>query len=267
MRTMNMPRLHLLRPSLAGLALTVLIAGPGLAQASPDEAPAITPYRPSVSSPAQLPITGQLEMELGGLHQRSGDAHRSSLPYQLKLAFSQDWGLLLGGEAQVSTRDSSGSERGLGDTTVVLKRAWTLDDATALGMELGTKLPTAGRTLGSGEADYTLNTIYSRDIGAVHLDANLNAARLGQADPGTSHTQWGWSTSLSTPLSDHWGATGEVSGTHRDGAGVSTQVLGALTYSPSKRLTFDVGAARAAHPNPGTTSVFAGVVFPVAQLW
>ena len=45
------------------------------------------------------------------------------------------------------------------------------------------------------------------------LNANLNATRLGLVDPGGSRTQWGASASFSTPLSEHWGLTGEVSGT------------------------------------------------------
>ena len=236
------------------------------AAAAPDD-DAITPYRPSVSSPAQLPVAGQLELELGGLHARSGDSRRSSLPYQLKLAFNAEWGVLLGGEAQVWQYDGVDHARGVGDTSVVLKRTWALDEASAFGMELGVKLATAKDTLGSGRADYTVNTIYSRDFGAVHLDANLNATRLGVADPGTSRTQVGSSASVSTPLSDHWSLTGEWSGTHRGGADNGMQVLAALAYSPTKRLTFDIGIARAPQPSPGGTSVFAGVVFPITKLW
>jgi hypothetical protein len=247
-----------------GLALATLCT---LAHAADADEDAITPYRPSVSSPAQLPVPGQLEVELGGLQARSDDTRRSSVPYALKLAFSKEWGVVVGGEAHVWAHDSSGRTQGLGDTTLVLKHAWLVDDATAFGMELGTKRPTANDSIGSGRADYTLNTIFSRDIGPVHMDANLNATRLGLADAGTGRTQFGASASFSGALSDHWGLTGELSGTHRSGAANGTQVLTALTYSPSKRLTFDFGVARAFRPTPATTQVFAGVVFPLAKLW
>ena len=99
------------------------------------------------------------------------------------------------------------------------------------------------------------------------MDANLNALRLGAADAGTSRTQLGASASFSTPLSDRWGITGELSGTRRAGTEYGLQVLTALTYSPNKLLTFDIGAARATNPKPATTSLFAGVVFPLAKLW
>ena len=248
---------------LIGLS-TLMLAGTASAA---DDDNAISPYRPSVSSPAQLPLAGQLEFELGGLRVRADDAKRSSLPYQFKLAFSKEWGLLIGGEAHVWVRDASGKQQGLGDTTIVLKRAWIADEASAFGMELGVKLPTANDNIGSGKTDTTLNTIYSRDLGAVHMDANLNATRLGLAAPGSARTQLGASASFSTPLSENWGITGEVSGTRRSGAESGVQWLTALTWSPSKRLTFDVGVARALRPTPAATSLFAGVVFPIARLW
>ena len=238
-----------------------------VAHAADGDEDAITPYRPSVSSPAQLPVPGQLEMELGGLHARSDDARRSSVPYTFKLAFTKEWGVVVGGEAHVWAHDDAGRAQGLGDTSVVLKHAWLVDDATAFGVELGAKLPTANDSVGSGRADYTLNTIFSRDIGPVHMDANLNATRLGVFDDGTGRTQFGASASFSGALSDHWGLTGELSGTHRSGTSNSTQLLTAITYSPSKRLTFDFGVARAVRPTPATTQVFAGVVFPLAKLW
>jgi len=258
---------HLLT-GLAGLTLAALCSV-ALADeaAAPADTDAITPYRPSVSSPAQLPVPGQLEAELGGLRARSDDARRTSLPYALKLAFSKEWGVVIGGEAHVWAHDDSGRAQGLGDTTLVLKHAWLVDDATAFGMELGVKTPTANDGIGSGHSDYTLNTIFSRDIGPVHMDANLNATRLGVADDGTGRTQFGASASFSGALSDHWGLTGELSGTRRSGAASGTQLLTALTYSPSKRLTFDMGVARAFRPTPATTQVFAGVVFPIAKLW
>jgi len=248
------------------LALGLLVLC-GSARAADVDDDAITPYRPSVSSPAQLPVPGQLELELGGLHARSDGARRSSAPYAFKLAFSKEWGVVIGGEAHVWARDDTGRTQGLGDTTLTLKRAWLVDEATAFGAELGAKLPTANDSIGSGRADYVLNAIFSRDIGPVHMDANLNATRLGAFEEGAGRTQLGVSASFSGALSDHWGLTGEVSGTHRAGAANGTQLLTAVTYSPSKRLTFDIGIARAVRPAPATTQVFAGVVFPLARLW
>jgi hypothetical protein len=247
----------------AALSLT-LLAGPVLAAGDDG----VTPYRPSVSSPAQLPLAGQLELELGGLHVKTGDARRDSLPYLFKLAFDSQWGLLIGGEAQVSARDESGNRaRGVGDTGLVLKRAFAVDDASAFGLELGVKLPSARDSIGSGETDYTLNGIYSRDLSSVHMDANLNFTRLGAAETNTAHTQTGWSASFSAPLAQRWGATAELSGTHRKGTANTAQLLAALSYSPNPRLTLDCGLARGLNNATQDWSFFAGIVMPIAKLW
>jgi hypothetical protein len=232
------------------------------------EAGSVTPYRPSVSSPAQLPAVGQLEFEAGFLGARDDGGRRGSLPVLFKLAFSEQWGLLVGGDAYVSTRDDAGAHaRGIGDTNVVLKRAFLVDSATAFGVELGAKLPTAKDSIDSGKADYTLNTIFSKDIGKVHMDANANVTRLGAWDPGTGHSQAGLSTSFSTPVAEQWGATAELSGTHHAGTANSGQVLLAAAYSPSKRATFDFGVAHGLHAPASSWSMFGGVVVPLAQLW
>jgi len=76
-----------------------------------DDSP-VTPYRPSVSSPAQLPAPGQLELEIGGLRTQNSGQKRDSLPYQLKLGFNPEWGILLGGEAYVSAQNAGGHRDG-----------------------------------------------------------------------------------------------------------------------------------------------------------
>ena len=236
--------------------------------AQAQEADPVLPYRPSVASPAQLPVPGQLEFEAGGLLSKTHDTRRASLPYKFKLAFTPEWGVLLEGEGFVRTRDETGRrETGVGDTTVVLKRAFVLDSATALGLELGWKLPTAKDAIGSGKSDVTLNGIVSRDLGAVHVDANLNATRLGASDPGTGRVQTGWAASFSMPVSDRWGATAEVSGTRLRGAAATTQLLLAATYSPTPRLAIDVGMARGLTAASPDWSLFSGLVVPLGKLW
>ncbi|MGK5081529.1 transporter [Janthinobacterium sp. HLX7-2] len=246
------------------LSLSLLLAP--LAQAQEDDA--VLPYRPSVASPAQLPVPGQLEFEAGGLLSKTGESRRASLPYTFKLAFTPEWGLLLEGEGYVHTRDELGRrETGVGDTTVVLKRAFLLDSATALGLELGWKVPTAKDAIGSGKSDLSINGIFSRDLGAVHMDANLNATRLGASEPGTGSVQMGWAASFSTPVSARWGATAEVSGARLRGAAATAQLLLAATYNPTPRLAIDVGMARGLTGASPDWSLFSGLVVPLGKLW
>ncbi len=246
------------------LALAVAIALPAVA----DDLPPVMPYRPSVASPAQLPAPGQLELEVGGLSAKTNGERRDSLPYQLKLAFSEEWGVLFGGEALVSARDASGERtRGFGDTTITLKRAFLIDDATGFGLELTAKAPTARDSIGSGKSDYTLNGIFSKDIGDLHMDLNLNATRLGAIDPGTGRTQGGWASSFSMPVSDKWVATGELSGTHQSGTPNTALALAALTYSPTPRMAIDFGVAKGLNDASQDWSFFTGIVVPVANFW
>ena len=252
-------------PCAVPMLMLCLLLAP-LAQAQ--EGDPVLPYRPSVASPAQLPVPGQLEFELGGLSAKTGEARRASLPYTFKLAFTPEWGLLLGGEGYVRARDESGvRETGAGDTTLVLKRAFVLDGATALGLELGWKLPTAKDSIGSGKRDVSLNGIVSRDLGAVHMDANVNATRLGASGPVTGRVQTGWAVSFSTPVSERWGATAEVSGTRLRGAPATAQLLLAATCSPTPRLTIDIGMARGLTRAAPDWSLFSGLVVPLGKLW
>lgn len=229
----------------------------------------VTPYRPSVSNPAQLPVPGQLELELGGLATQDRDGRSNSAPYLFKLAFDRDWGVLLGGDAYVSVPDANGGRaRGIGDTSITLKRAFTVDDATAYGLELTAKAPTASTAIGSGKADWTLNAIASKDLGKWHIDLNLNGTRLGAPDPGASRLQTGASASFSHPLADErWSGTVELSGIRNGGAASTAQVLAALSYAPSKQLTIDAGVARGLNPASPHWSLFTGFVAPLARFW
>ncbi|MES2260066.1 MAG: transporter [Pseudomonadota bacterium] len=249
------------------LAIAYLLPALAALPCHADDAPPVTPYRPSVSSPAQLPAPGQLEMEVGGLAAQADGARRGSLPYLLKLAFNEQWGVLLGGEAWVSAPDAGTRLHGVGDTVLTVKRAWALEQGSALGVELGAKLPTAKDGIGSGKADYSVNGIYSHDFGSVHMDANLNLTRFGVADPGAGRNQTGLSASFSMPLNEQWGATAELSGSHHRGAPGATQLLLAAAYSPHPRLTIDVGLAKGLNHAAQDWSLFSGMVFPLAKLW
>lgn len=244
-------------------SLALLTAGG--AAAAPD-APAITPYRPSVSSPAQLPAVGQLEFEAGLLSTRDDGARRDSLPVLFKLAWSERWGVLIGGEAYVAAHANGATLRGIGDTTIVLKHAFGIEPGRALGLEMSAKLPSAKDGIGSGKADYEVNTIFSQDIAKVHMDANANLTRLGAVEPGSGRYQTGVSASFSLPVSAQWGATAELSGTRRTAVASTAQLLLAAGYSPNPRLTFDIGLAHGLNAATPAWSLFTGVVMPLAQL-
>ena len=92
------------------------------ARAAADE-PAATPYRPTVAGGAALSRPGWIEVELGA--QRLGGSRterRDSLPVLVKLAFDEQWAVLLGGDAQLRQSPAGSSAvRGAGDSVLTLK--------------------------------------------------------------------------------------------------------------------------------------------------
>jgi len=235
-----------------------------------DDPPTVTPYRPSVSTPAALSAPGWLEMEVGVQSSRAADpVLRQSLPYTVKLAFTPDWGLRVGGDALVHQRDADGSTlSGGGDTSIVVKRRLAVSEASAFGLELGANFPSARTGIGSGHTDVGLNGIYSSDLAENwHVDINLSATHLGGVDPGTSAWRRGWAAALSRNLNDKWGVVGELSGT-RQGANASTsQALIATSYSVSRAMTLDLGVSKGLNTASGGWSVFSGVTFLAAPLF
>jgi hypothetical protein len=255
---------------LAAIALAVS-ASVRAADADADESPSTTPYRPSVSTPAALSAPGWLEVEAGFEHDHAGaGARRDSVPVTVKLAFTPDWGIRVGGEPWVSQRDDGARASGFGDTSVILKRRFAIDEQQAFGLEGGVTVPSArqGIGTGSGKPDYAINAIYSADFaGSWHTDLNVVTTRLGQVDPGAARTQVLWAASLSRALNEQWGVVGELSGTHERGVSGTSQLLLAASYNVSKRLTLDAGAARSLRPGPPVWSAFTGLTWLAMRLF
>ena len=207
----------------ACLAFVAMGAGAD-ARAESTDSPevAVTPYRPTVSTPAALSAPGWLEVESGlqGVD-AGGSTHRDSLPYSLKLAFSADWGVRIGGEAWVQNPVAPGERiSGAGDTSLVLKRRFAVNDQTAFGLEFGVTAPTArgGDHSGSGKTDYTATGIYSVDFAhSLHADINLGVTQLGVANPATSRRQTLWAAAVQDGVSEKWGIVAELSGTRQAG--------------------------------------------------
>ena len=252
---------------LCAAALLALGTAARAADAPDDGGPAVVPYRPSVSTPAQLSAPGYLELEAGGLRATDNGASRTSLPYTLKLAFTPDWGIRVGGEAWVRQRVFGPSDSGVGDTAVVLKRRFAVSDATAWGLELGETFPTAKSSIGIGHAATTVNGIFSSDFApAWHTDINLNVTHLGGSGQ-PSPWQTGWAAAFSRTLTDTWGAVGELSGTHQSGSDNTAQFLAAASWNQSPAAVFDFGFARGLNDATPRWQVFAGVTVRLGKLF
>jgi len=250
-------------------AAIAIAANAHATEGSGDEAPQATPYRPSVATPAQLSAPGWLEVEAGGLPARFVDgSKRDSLPVTVKLAFTPDWGVRVSTDAWARLSEADGTRTsGGGDTAVVVKRRFAVDDASAFGLEGTVSFPTAKSSLGSGGTDISLTGIYSVDLPAgLHADVNLEATRLQRVDAGTGHVQWLWAASLAKTIDERWGVTIEPSGTRRQGADGTAQLLGAVTFNASRRVVLDAGLARSLRHGERERSAFAGITWLAARL-
>src|SRR5215471_12742351 len=90
----------------AGLALAAFCAS----AYGQDAAPPVVVYRPSVATPADLPAPGWPQMEMGWSGTQGGDTARSqSVPVAFRLAWSENWGLIIGTDAWDWQRDFGGT--------------------------------------------------------------------------------------------------------------------------------------------------------------
>jgi hypothetical protein len=217
----------------------------GSASAWADDDPAVVPYRPSVSTPADLPAPGWPELEAGLAWTKGGETLRSdSSPVTFKLAFNESWAIVIGTDVYDWQRalDGSTAHSG-GDTSVLAKYRLPVNEHLALGWELGPSLPTGRPPIGSGSTDWAINNIASFDYPGVHVDVNASGTHLGAPDEGQGPWQGGWAIAVSHSLNDHIGITGEMSGIVQRGTSAQTQGLVALNYNVSHALVLDIAVA------------------------
>jgi hypothetical protein len=250
-------------------AFALLLAG--ITNACADDEtpePSVTPYRPTVSNPADLPVPGWLEGEFGGLRTLGEDHSRDdSVPWLLKYAFDENRGLLLGGNAYARAQPpGAAGQSSFGDTFVEWKQRFPVSDKTAFGIEAGVVVPTASHGLGIGTPQWVANGILSTDLGAVHLDMNLGEMRGGDEPANVSRWQTTWAAAVSTSLTDQWGTAFELSGSHQRGAATASQALLAFTYNVSHRLVLDAGGTCGLTHEAHDRGFFAGATVLIGQL-
>lgn len=254
---------------IGAISYSILIISSSVAKAE-DATPTATPYRPTVSNPATLSEPGWLEMELGWQTTKGGsDKWRSSLPFLAKLAFTEDWGILIGNELAVRRTDFDDVKYdGIGDTTFIVKhRISTGTKGTDWGVEAGYKLPTAQDTIGSGKGDFIINGIYSTDFSDNHLDLNLGATHLGAINEGDGRLQYNWAASVSHNLNEKWGVFGELSGVYQQNVSAQSQFMTGASYNFSNRIVFDGGATIGLATASQDWSIFTGVTVLLGNLW
>ena len=229
---------------LRSLALLCILSAAPISAAVTDDDLAANPYRPSVGSPASLPVPGYFEIEAGFNRESATDSRLYNTPTLLKYAFTDRIGVTFGISPWLRMSTPAGSVSGNSDGSITLKLAQPVTEAFMVGGELTASVPVASHDLGSKRSDVTLNLIASNDFAGFHTDINVSATRLGDAQKsGVSAHATGWSAGISHPLTEKLGAGIEVSGTHQRGTGTSNQWLAFVSYALSKKLVVDLYAA------------------------
>ncbi|MFL6619461.1 MAG: transporter [Povalibacter sp.] len=244
--------------------VATLLQVTGASAADSDDELKATPYRPTVSNPADLPAPQHFEWEAGGYAGRDpGDARHGSVPYLLKYAFTDDIGILVGGESFVVDREDGDTASGWGNTSLTMKFHHAVSESTGIGLEAGVALPTASHDHSSSHTDYTLNGIVSTEAKGCDVDINVSYTRLGFADVGTSRDVIGWAVAASHDLAGKWGLAGEFSGAAQQGTQGVAQFLSALSFTATPTLVFDGGALVGLNRESTRYGIFAGMTMLV----
>ena len=260
-----------MRSAIALIATSAFVASSAARADDADGRPDATPYRPTVTTPAALSAPHWLEGEFGGMlaiDQPTGSSpRRASLPYAVKYAFTDDWGVRLVGETVVHVEGDGSRETGFGDTGFVVKRRFAVDDRSAFGLEVGALYPTArpDLQLGSGKPDYSINGIYSIDVAGWHGDANIIETRMGAHDD-TSRWQTVAAVAASHPLSERWQFAGELAGSRQSGTSSTAQFLAALSWAAHHDAVIDFGAIRGLNRATPKWQAFTGLTIVIGRI-
>jgi len=225
----------------------------------------VTPYRPTVSNPAELSALHHLEVEFGAqLNQPGMQVERSSLPFLLKYPFADQWGLLVGGEAWIKSRSEEESISGFGNTWVLLKHYYPISPTLAVGFEAGAVLPSARPSLGQGRTDYLGNLIVSQDIADLRIDINAGVTRRGFKEEDLDRYRYNWAIAASHPITERWGIAAEFSGVLAVQQKPTSMFLASLNYLMTPQLMLDFGGAVGMTTITDSYGVFAGFSWLIA---
>lgn len=225
----------------------------------------VTPYRPTISNPAELSALRHLEVEFGAQSNQTGMVEeRNSLPFTLKFPFAEQWGLLVNGEAWIKSRNADETIYGFGNTSVLLKHYYPISETLAVGFEAGSVLPSARYSLGQGHTDYLANLIVSKDIFDLRVDINAGVTRKGFKEEDLDRYRYNWAIAPSKMITERWGIAGEFSGTFAKQQKPTSQFLASLNYLMTPQLMLDFGGAIGLATISDDYNIFAGFSYLIA---
>lgn len=257
----------------SGLALVVCLASSAVALAQPPEP--IATDRPDFTEGAGVVGPRVVQVESGVLWEQDdaggSTAKQLSLPNTLvrlgmtsRLEFRATFQGLVrdNGGGPRSTWRSSASDLELGGKYQMARQDGLGLDLAIVGF---VSLPTGGAA-SSGNADPTVKFAWARDVGALSVSGNFNAA-LVTNDEDERERLLEASLSVGHPLWGRWNAFWEAVASSIDSRQRSTMWTGntGVTRSVGNNLQFDVYLGRGLNDAAPDWAVGAGVSFRVAR--
>jgi hypothetical protein len=227
----------------------------------------LEPDRPDVTNGTHIVDVGLLQMEVGGIWNRSGAGHHDAgTPTSFRLGLSEWLEARISGDGFLAVTDPTGTTRGIGNVQLGAKlRLWADPGGVPVLSILPTvNLPAASESkgLGSGQADFTIAVLTGTDfLTRGHIDVNYGIGRIGAGSDLPRFTQHlvSWSASAEVPgpvtpyLEGFW-----YSRQDPDGGPVAAMDTGAI-YVINPRLALDGGVQVGLTEAAPAVSAFCGV--------
>jgi hypothetical protein len=166
----------------------------------------LEPDRPDVTNGTHIVDVGLLQMEVGGIWNRSGASqHDVGTPTTFRLGLSEWLEARISSDGFLAVTNPTGTARGLGNVQLGAKlRLWADPGGVPVLSILPTvNLPAASETkgLGSGHADFTIAVLTGTDfLTRGHIDVNSGIGRIGAAASSAIYAaSVSWSASAGYP--------------------------------------------------------------------
>jgi hypothetical protein len=246
---------------------------------TPDQAAAgepsdtLEPDRPDVTNGTHIVDVGLLQIEIGGLLNRSGPSRNLGTPVTFRVGLT-DWvEVRLGGDGLLSATDPDDQQTGMGNIQLAAKlRLWASPGGIPVLSVLPTvNLPTASaaKGLGSGQADFTLALLTGSDfLTRGHVDVNYGIGLIGTGPGLRRFSQHLVSLSVSAEIPGPvtpYAETFWISREAPQGGRVVAIDAGAI-YVLNPRLALDGGIQGGLSAAAPSVSIFGGVSLIVGNV-
>jgi hypothetical protein len=259
--------MRVLVPTAASLLLAPLTAR---AAGAPGDDDGVAPCRPTIACTAELAHPGTVEVEAGGLYRQAGSGStQRSLPFLIKLTLSHLVQLQVSSNGYTVAQGDAPAR--FFDNAVLGVKLHITDQSDAwpaLALSGAVGIPTPAGQQGYVRAYDAFFTAYaSKDLGPVHADLNTALNLFGLDDHPVA--QGLLTLALSTNLPPPFGIMAE-SYVYSNAAPLAPRdggFLVALSHTPRKWLTFDVGGDIGFYRLTRAYSLFVGMTVVPVVLW